>query len=730
MPRAAAATLLLLVAALLIRRHLYEPLPAHADPPVADADAASSRSALLAEARCPAAPRPQPQALTPRGAPTGSRPLLLVYEERAGASWLLSMLRSSSSAVAISGAADAWLRANAARHQLGRPPLLGLALPASALAAHPNLTASLLGVPHLTVVVLSRCNRLKRALSVLRHRGLLSCPPDLAVHYASAAAAGRSSTAFTGPAGCAAPVAALLRFLATEDSASLLNLSCSFGLMRELGAPRSHAGVSTRHVSWSLGAALSLGLSDGGSAAAEGRVTAGWDASRGGRGSRGLWVDYEDLLYNTSGTMRRVWAALASEAGGGGGAGTAGDGGPGSTPPSDAAPASHTSPVKRSPNDLCLSISNFGAVCRALRWSEWRSDLGRLQPSWRDLLFRQCECPARRLGLVFAGSHHKTGTVLLQRLMKVYGGVARLPFERAGWQRCAAAQRLEAGICFEEHVTLGSLASAWLEPPSPPAAANAAAPGPSPASPAPLLRPRGDYAAVGGARLVHAVREPLEVCVSSYLYHLHSDEPWLRQNVSWYNGTSLQRLLRSLDTRRGLFLECRRSMLDQVAEQAAAVRATAADARVLTLRMEETEADYDGAMRRLFSFLLGAPGRGGRGDKRGKGGRAPRQVGETGSADADALLVEALVSAAAAYDTARNRPALDDGHLSEMSRKRPLRLLLLNDSAIARELATWRRAAGYDFDYAAHCRRYGLGHHRDAVEDGLRELSGGGVDVV
>ena len=65
------------------------------------------------------------------------------------------------------------------------------------------------------------------------------------------------------------------------------------------------------------------------------------------------------------------------------------------------------------------------------------------------------------------------------------------------------------------------------------------------------------------------VREPLEVCVSSYQYHLRSTEAWLRMPRKELHGKSWQAALKAASTRDGLLLECRRSIRDQASRHRA-----------------------------------------------------------------------------------------------------------------------------------------------------------------
>jgi hypothetical protein len=107
----------------------------------------------------------------------------------------------------------------------------------------------------------------------------------------------------------------------------------------------------------------------------------------------------------------------------------------------------------------------------------------------------------------------------------------------------------EAGVCVDEHLALPKLRRYWDDPQGAPTA---------------LLAP-----------LVHIVREPLETCISAYQYHLVSTEAWLRTprpedlvRRGPTAGLPWQAVLRQADTRTGLRLECRRSIHDQIVQQA------------------------------------------------------------------------------------------------------------------------------------------------------------------
>ena len=141
-----------------------------------------------------------------------------------------------------------------------------------------------------------------------------------------------------------------------------------------------------------------------------------------------------------------------------------------------------------------------------------------------------------------------------------------------------------------------------------------------------------------------------------------------------------------------------------------------------------------------------------------------------------------LLAATAQFDVTRHRGELDDGHLSprqhilyicmytplaqaaqgpaatptctpapaltltltlalalapaltlSRQRKAQLRAVLLNDSGLAAQLTSWRRVAGYDASFAAHCVRYGYKYHEESAailgSTGPLSITGPGMGV-
>lgn len=259
-------------------------------------------------------------------------------------------------------------------------------------------------------------------------------------------------------------------------------------------------------------------------------------------------------------------------------------------------------------------------------------------------LARYLEVGGRWNATIIVGTHHKTGTVLLAKTFRVAAkmmGVPRAKSNRTLSTLCGDLLAHGApGVCIIEHVTAKDTRE-WLLP----ATTQQHLP-PSPAMP-----------------FIHAVRDPLEMCVSAYQYHLLGAEPWLVQPLRDLNGTTLQQHYQRLGQADGVRFECMRMALELV-ETALVYNATRGLTNTLTVRLEDFSREYDGTMRRLFTFL-------------GSG-----------------LYVESLVKAAAVYDLAR-APAEDTRHVSASSSKQPLRGMVLSDPRIGRLVGELRRLLGY-----------------------------------
>jgi hypothetical protein len=95
----------------------------------------------------------------------------------------------------------------------------------------------------------------------------------------------------------------------------------------------------------------------------------------------------------------------------------------------------------------------------------------------------------------------------------------------------------------------------------------------------------------------HLVRDPRDVVVSAYAYHLWTTEPWARAPKPEYGGRSYQELLTTLDRDEGLLLEIERSAATVLADMAAW---DYAQPEFVELRYEELIADEPTGFRRMF----------------------------------------------------------------------------------------------------------------------------------
>ena len=321
------------------------------------------------------------------------------------------------------------------------------------------------------------------------------------------------------------------------------------------------------------------------------------------------------------------------------------------------------------------------------------------------------------------GAHHKTGTVLLGQL---FFDLAKLrpnaTFHKPSWTHCP----------------LDALPPLLSPPPAPPlttAAIDGLMPWPLPpppsvaaavprlvcldehakSAPPRLVEGSGATAAAaaasgtdGGMRFVHVVRDPLEVCVSSYLYSLTSTEGWLHLARSELGGLSWQQHLHQLDPKAGLLADCGRS-LKELRQTAALYAATARRRDTLTLRLEELERSFDATIARLY-FFVGAPADGGGGGDGSGGGSGGGGDGRSGSgagggdgADARrAAVALRLLRLAQKHDLSRlprtELPAHVQAHVTNTSSKSALRAILLDPAAshgVGKELATLRAQLDY-----------------------------------
>lgn len=322
----------------------------------------------------------------------------------------------------------------------------------------------------------------------------------------------------------------------------------------------------------------------------------------------------------------------------------------------------------------CALVSNLDALCASLIGTRHAS-------AFAEVAANGCRCApvaaaamrsregAATIGAAVVGTHHKTGTVLLEEILlgatrDVLGGAMHKP----GWKECASA------IAAARPSAIAAPLPAPLRVPDPRH---------------PLARifcvdehakslPR----AASPMAYVHVLRDPLEVCASSYQYALRTTEAWIqREPRDALGGRSYQQYYRSAPLRDGLAAECRRCF-KELRQTAALYEATRRDPRVLTIRFEQLADDYDSTVHRMLGFL--------------------------GLADGDPLRAAArfgrLVERARRFDLSRNAPNGDrlQGHVSNSSQKAELRALLLDPAAgLFTELQALRGRLGYPAQFVA-----------------------------
>lgn len=104
-------------------------------------------------------------------------------------------------------------------------------------------------------------------------------------------------------------------------------------------------------------------------------------------------------------------------------------------------------------------------------------------------------------------------------------------------------------------------------------------------------------------RFVHVVRDPLEVVLSGYQYHLRTTERWALRPDKRYNGTSYRAYLNSLPARDGLRAELKHSLKDALKTMPRLLNRTHASPCTLTVRLEDFERDWRGTTARLWDIF-------------------------------------------------------------------------------------------------------------------------------
>jgi hypothetical protein len=101
------------------------------------------------------------------------------------------------------------------------------------------------------------------------------------------------------------------------------------------------------------------------------------------------------------------------------------------------------------------------------------------------------------------------------------------------------------------------------------------------------------------SRASHLIRDPRDIVVSGYHYHLRTDEPWVHEPRERYGGLSYQTFLHGLDEHDGLLAEIERCARSTLADMGAWPYSRPG---ILELRYEDAVRDERETFGRLFRF--------------------------------------------------------------------------------------------------------------------------------
>ena len=178
--------------------------------------------------------------------------------------------------------------------------------------------------------------------------------------------------------------------------------------------------------------------------------------------------------------------------------------------------------------------------------------------------------------------------------------------------------------------------------------------------------------------LAHFLRDPLEVCVSGYQYHLNSTEPWVLEPRDELGGLSWREYFASVGVAEGLVTECVRG-LPEVRDQAEVYVSARDDPRVHSFRLESVATNFTAQVLRLFDIALPSLGLDG------------------------AIHPDRLVRSVAKFDLSEHAPMGDKAsHVSDANDKVRLREFLWNaPGKLPAVLQDLRVLLGYDTDAPA-----------------------------
>lgn len=230
-------------------------------------------------------------------------------------------------------------------------------------------------------------------------------------------------------------------------------------------------------------------------------------------------------------------------------------------------------------------------------------------------------------GPVLVGSHHKTGTVLLTHLLrdacKAMHWKCIFNHDKGHCASAAEARNMGADICLLQHgiqfkglVPSGSNGGKpQHQAPTLLAAATAvavgmtgtagtagtAAPQPSGRSLRESMSDEPTY--VPNYRFVHAIRDPMEVVLSGYTYHLRTTEKWANRPEARWNGTTYRAYLNALSLEEGLLAEVRHSARDNLKTMPRLYERTGSRKCTYTVKFEDFATDWEGTLTQLWDLL-------------------------------------------------------------------------------------------------------------------------------
>jgi hypothetical protein len=177
--------------------------------------------------------------------------------------------------------------------------------------------------------------------------------------------------------------------------------------------------------------------------------------------------------------------------------------------------------------------------------------------------------PKQGAALLVHCAHHKVGTVWFQRVLSTVAGFYGLRFTEvpASYGASGPVDRLASDV----NIVVYDRANDF----------------------------RPQDVGARAYRGSHLIRDPRDVVVSGYHYHLRTDEAWVREPKDRFGGLSYQAFLDAADEHDGLMAEIERCARSSIAEMD---EWSYSRSEILELRYEDAIANEVGTFTRLFRF--------------------------------------------------------------------------------------------------------------------------------